>query len=138
MKISGNSFCPCGSQKKYKKCCRVFHYGESTVSNALELMKSRYSAFAAYEPDYIINTTHRDNAEYTTDTESWKKDIHDFCDHSDFKGLEIVNFEDGESEAYVTFKANIFQGAIDSSFIEKSKFVKANNLWLYHSGEIIE
>lgn len=138
MKISGNSFCPCGSQKKYKKCCRMFHYGEQTAQNALELMKSRYSAFAAFEPDYIINTTHRDNTEYTTDIDKWKKEIHDFFDHSDFKSLDILEFIDGKTEAFVTFKANIFQGAIDVSFTEKSKFVKANNMWLYHSGEFIE
>ncbi|MCT7612512.1 SEC-C metal-binding domain-containing protein [Aliarcobacter butzleri] len=25
MKISVNSLCPCGSLKKYKKCCKIFH-----------------------------------------------------------------------------------------------------------------
>jgi SEC-C motif domain protein len=137
MKISGNSFCPCGSQKKYKKCCRVFHFGEQAQS-ALELMKSRYSAYAANEPNYIISTTHRENSEFTNDLESWQKSISDFFEHSDFKGLEILDFTDGEEIAYVTFRANIFQGAIDVSFCEKSKFVKVNNLWLYHSGEFIE
>ena len=137
MKISGNSFCPCGSQKKFKNCCRVFHFGEAP-QNALELMKSRYSAFAASDSKYIINTTHRDNPDYTTDIEKWEKDIHDFFDHTDFKNLEVLDFIDGEEEAYVTFKATLFQGAIDASFTEKSKFIKANNLWLYHSGEFIE
>ena len=137
MKISGNAFCPCGSQKKFRKCCKVFHEGE-IASTALELMKSRYSAYAASDSDYIINTTHRDNKDYTTDIESWKSKIHEFFDHTEFKGLEILDFVDGEKEAYVTFKATLFQGAIDTSFIEKSKFVKVNNLWLYHSGEFIQ
>jgi SEC-C motif-containing protein len=137
MKISGNSFCPCGSQKKFKKCCRVFHYGENP-GNALELMKSRYSAYAANDSDYIIKTTHRDNKDYTSDEQKWKESIHDFVDHTEFKGLEILNFEEGEDTAYVTFKASLFQGAIDVSFTEKSKFVKVHDLWLYHSGEIIE
>ncbi|RXJ65928.1 hypothetical protein CRV08_13935 [Halarcobacter ebronensis] len=137
MKVSGNAFCPCGSQKKFKKCCRVFHEGESP-SSALELMKSRYSAYAASNSDYIINTTHRDNKDYTTDINSWKKQIHDFFNHTEFKGLEILEFIDGDNEAFVTFKAVLFQGAIDTSFIEKSKFVKVNNMWLYHSGEFIQ
>ncbi|XOB62129.1 YchJ family protein [Campylobacterota bacterium DY0563] len=137
MKISGNSFCPCGSQKKYKKCCRVFHFGENP-NNALELMKSRYSAYAANDSEYIINTTHRDNKDFTTNTEEWKKSIHDFFDHTEFKGLEVLNFEETDDLAYVTFKATLFQGAIDVSFIEKSKFVRVNNLWLYHSGEFVE
>lgn len=137
MKISGNSFCPCGSQKKFKNCCRVFHYGEP-AKNALELMKSRYSAFAASDSKYIINTTHRDNCDYTSDIEKWEKEIHDFFDHTDFKELKIIEFIDGIKESYVTFKATLFQGAIDTSFKEKSKFIKVNNLWLYHSGEFIK
>ncbi len=136
MKISGNSYCPCGSQKKYKHCCRIFHYGEKP-KNALELMKSRYSAFASNLSSYITDTTHRDNPDFTYDIEAWHKDIHDFFDHSAFKKLEIYDFVDGENEAYVTFKATIFQGAIDVSFVEKSKFLKVNNQWLYHSGEFI-
>lgn len=137
MKISGNSFCPCGSEKKFKKCCRVFHFGEKP-KNALELMKSRYSAFAACDSEYIINTTHVENPEYTKDTKTWEKSIHDFFDHSDFRKLDILEFIDGETESYVTFKATIFQGARDSSFIEKSKFLKVDNSWFYHSGEFIE
>lgn len=137
MKISGNSLCPCGSLKKYKKCCQIFHKGENP-QNALDLMKSRYSAYASNLSQYIIETTHRDNPDFTNNTETWEKDIHEFFDHSDFRKLEILEFIDGEDLAYVTFKANVFQGAIDVSFIEKSKFLKVNNLWLYHSGEFIE
>lgn len=137
MKISGNAFCPCGSQKKFKKCCRTYHFGENP-SNALDLMKSRYSAYAANDSNYIIKTTHRDNKDYTKDTQSWKESIHDFFDHTEFKNLEILEFVDGEEVAFVTFRATLFQGAIDVSFTEKSKFVKANDLWLYHSGEFIE
>eukprot|EP01029_Cantina_marsupialis_P005913 TRINITY_DN164121_c0_g1_i2.p2 TRINITY_DN164121_c0_g1~~TRINITY_DN164121_c0_g1_i2.p2 ORF type:complete len:138 (-),score=20.61 TRINITY_DN164121_c0_g1_i2:669-1082(-) len=137
MKISGNAFCPCGSQKKFKKCCRVFHYGQSPT-NALELMKSRYSAYAANDSSYIINTTHRDNKDYTSDFDKWKDSIHEFFDHTEFKKLEVLDFIDGEDEAYVTFKATLFQGAIDISFTEKSRFLKANNIWLYHSGEFIQ
>ncbi len=138
MKISGNSFCPCGSQKKFKNCCRIFHYGEKP-STALELMKSRYSAYVANNPKYIIETTHIDNKDYTTDIKSWENSISDFAHYSDFKELQIIDFiEQSSNIAFVTFRAVIFQGAIDSSFIEKSKFVKINNQWLYHSGEFIE
>lgn len=101
-------------------------------------MKSRYSAYVASDSQYIMDTTHRDNPEYTTDIESWQKSIHEFFDHSDFKNLEILEYIDGEKEAYVTFKATIYQGAIDVSFVEKSKFVKVNEMWLYHSGEHIQ
>lgn len=137
MKISGNSYCPCGSQKKYKHCCRIFHCGEKP-KNALELMKSRYSAFASNDSAYIMETTHRENPDFTYDKKTWEKNIQEFFKYSDFNKLEIYDFTDGEKEAYVIFKATIFQGAIDVSFVEKSKFLKVNNQWLYHSGEFIK
>ena len=84
-----------------------------------------------------MDTTHRENEDFTYDTKTWDENIHEFFDHSEFRKLEIFDFEDGEKEAYVTFKATIFQGAIDVSFIEKSRFLKVNNQWLYHSGEFI-
>jgi len=45
MKFSVNNPCPCGSGKKYKKCCGILHKGV-IAKDALELMKSCYSAFA--------------------------------------------------------------------------------------------
>lgn len=137
MKVSVNAMCPCGSLKKFKKCCKVFHDGANT-KNALELMKSRYSAFAAGDYNYIIKTTHKDNPDYTDDLISWKESILSFSKDSDFKNLTIVDFIDDEIESYVTFNAMIFHGAHNNSFCEKSKFIKENGVWLYHSGEFID
>lgn len=136
MKISANAFCPCGSEKKFKRCCKVFHEGEKPKT-ALELMKSRYSAYAANDTKYLIETTHKDNPDYTPDEKVWEDTLHEYFDHTEFKNLEILDFIDSEDEAHVTFKATVCQGAITTSFIEKSKFVKAHDLWLYHSAEFI-
>ena len=68
MKLSVNSICPCGSLKKYKKCCKLFHDDIKKPSNALELMKSRFSAFAFCKSDYIIKTTHKKNCDFSLDT----------------------------------------------------------------------
>ena len=65
MKLSVNSICPCGSLKKYKKCCKLFHDNIKKPSNALELMKSRFSAFAFFKSDYIIKTTHQKNCVFS-------------------------------------------------------------------------
>jgi len=137
MKISVNSFCPCGSTKKFKKCCKIFHNG-SNAKTALELMKSRYSAFAANDYKYIIKTTHRENPDYTLDTQSWKDSILEFAKNTQFKKLEIIEFENGEVESFVTFKAIIFQGGLDVSFCEKSRFIKEDGVWLYHSGVFVD
>ncbi|MCI0500992.1 MAG: SEC-C domain-containing protein [Epsilonproteobacteria bacterium] len=134
MKYSVNSLCPCGSGLKYKKCCKFYHDGK-VAKTALELMKSRYSAYAIANIFYIIKTTHNENQDFTTDISNWKKDILEFCKNTDFCKLEILEFIDGTSEAFVTFKATLFSQEDDMSFVEKSKFFKVDGMWLYHSGE---
>jgi len=126
-KYSPNSLCPCGSSKKYKKCCAIFHKGKNALS-ALELMKSRFSAFAIGEIDYIIKTATNQN-DYN--------DLESFSKECDFKKLEILEFIDSQTKAYVTFKATIFCNNHDNSFIEKSTFIKKDDRWLYESGEFI-
>ncbi len=135
-KFPPNSPCPCGSNKKFKKCCKVFHDGQFP-KNALELMKSRYSAYVVGNSEYIIKTTHKSNNDFTNDTKTWKNSIEDFSYYSEFKSLEILDFIDGESEAFVTFKANIFQDNNDVSFTEKSRFLKENDFWLYVNAEFL-
>lgn len=129
-KVSPNIPCPCGSQKKYKKCCAIYHKG-ALAPNALALMKSRYSAFATGNAEYIIRTTHPENPDYTTDLASWKYDIDLFSKHTEFLGLKIIEFIDGE-EAYVSFEASLSSGML----IEKSRFLKSEGRWLYVDGVI--
>jgi len=131
-KYSVNDKCPCGSNLKYKKCCQSFHKGK-LPSTALELMKSRYSAYVLKDVKYIINTTDVNNPDFTNDTTSWAKDIEEFCVNSDFKGLGILEFIPGDEISYVKFNVNLYIQNQDQSFTEKSKFVKVNNKWLYQS-----
>ena len=137
MKLSVNSICPCGSLKKYKKCCKIFHDNIKNPSNALELMKSRFSAFTFLRSDYIIKTTHQQNCDFSLDTFSWRDDIEKFSKNTNFEKLEILDFIDGEIESFVTFKATLFQNKKDISFIEKSRFLKESNIWLYVDGEFL-
>ena len=137
MKFSANDNCPCGSLIKYKKCCKPFHENIKTPINALELMKSRYCAYVIEKSEYIISTTHQKNRDFNTDTKVWNNDILDFSRNTKFEKLEILEFIDGQTESFVTFKANITQNKQDVSFIEKSRFVKENGKWQYIDGEFI-
>ncbi|MDY0195923.1 MAG: YchJ family metal-binding protein [Sulfurovaceae bacterium] len=130
MKISVNSPCPCHSGKKYKKCCQAYHKG-ANPSNAMLLMRSRYSAYALRLSKYIIDTTHPNNSDFTNNIEQWGEGILGFCDNTNFEGLKILEFVDGENEAYVKFDA-LLSGA---HFIEKSRFLKVEGRWLYESAE---
>jgi len=127
-KFSLNSPCPCGSKKKYKKCCKIYHDG-AKAKDALSLMKSRYSAFAVGKIDYIIKTS------------TFQKDFDElkaFSDGCEFKKLEILEFVDDSEEAYVTFRATIYCQGGDASFTEKSRFIKKDGKWFYEGGEILE
>lgn len=138
MRVSVNDFCPCGSTKKYKKCCKTFHDNISIPKTALELMKSRYCAYAVSNANYIISTSHEKNIDFSTDLNSWQKDILSFCTNTKFEKLEIIDFIEGEFESYVTFKAYLFQNNQDVSFVEKSRFLKENDKWFYVDGKFLE
>lgn len=132
-KIGPNTPCPCGSHVKYKKCCALYHKG-ALPKTALLLMKSRYTAYATADGAYIISSTHPDNPDHSEDKKSWRESIDAFCQATDFLALEIIEFIDGEEEAYVTFKAKLSSG----DMVEKSRFLKVEGKWLYESGEFTE
>lgn len=130
-KVSPNIPCPCGSHKKYKKCCAIYHK-RVPAPDALALMRSRYSAYATGNAAYIIQTTHPENPEYTNNRVSWEKDIDRFSQYTEFLGLKILEFVDGREEAYVTFEASLSSGMLT----EKSRFLKVEGRWLYADGLI--
>jgi SEC-C motif-containing protein len=99
-------------------------------------MRSRYSAYALGLADYIIDTTHRKNSTFMSNKIVWKKDILQFCQETQFEGLTILEFVDGAREAKVSFSVKLKHNGKDSSFTEKSTFLKESGNWLYRSGSI--
>lgn len=122
--------CPCCSNLEYENCCKPFHDG-ILPENALQLMRSRYSAYALNIPDYIMRTTHLANSQYSKDTLSWKRNIIAFSQNTIFHKLVIQEFIDGNVQATVTFTAHLSQNMQDATFTEKSSFEKINGQWLY-------
>jgi SEC-C motif-containing protein len=111
-----STLCVCHSGKAYEKCCKVFH-DEKATQNALQLMRSRYAAYALQKPDYIIRTTHPSNSHFKQDYDQWKDEILFFCQNTQFQDLKIIEFIDGEQEASVIFLARLSQNGQDISFI---------------------
>lgn len=125
--------CPCGSGESYGACCRVCHQGQAKT--ALALMRSRYCAYALGLVDYILRTTHPKNQEAAKPLEERKKEIEQFCKMTIFKGLKILDTQEGEARGTVTFTAFLSQAGKDFTFTEKSTFEKVHGNWLYLSGE---
>ena len=135
MKVSSNMLCPCKSGKKYKKCCKPYHNGE-TPKTALLLMRSRFSAYAIGLSDYIIKTTYKTHENFKNP--NWKNEIETFTNNTKFLGLKILNVRNGKQESFVNFKALLLsKNNHDISFTENSRFLKKKELWFYVSGEIL-
>lgn len=124
--------CPCNSQIKFDSCCQPLILGKESASTAEQLMRSRYSAYAVADINYLMNS-HYAQTRPTKERKSilkWAKSVQ-------WLGLEIVSVKNGEahdSEGYVEFKALfITDGKIDS-IQENSYFVKEYNKWYYKSG----
>jgi SEC-C motif-containing protein len=97
-------------------------------------MRSRYSAYAKGLADYIMLTTHP--FAISLDRQQWRKTIEQFCLHTHFVKLEILEFMENPQTATVTFVATLLQGSKDVSFKEKSLFEMVHHRWLYLSGEV--
>jgi len=131
--LAPEASCPCGSGETYGRCCQVSHQGEA--KNVLALMRSRYCAYALGLADYILRTTHPQNHEAAKPLEERKKDIEQFCRMTVFKGLQILDVQEGDARSTVTFRAFLSQAGKDFSFKEKSTFEKVLGGWLYLKGE---
>ena len=128
--------CFCSSGLNYEECCQVFHKGKKP-DNALQLMRSRYSAYAMHHADYLIATTHPANPHYSDNLFNWKRAIlKSFSKDAVFKQLDIHDFQEKGVMATVTFTAHIVEGSLDRTFTEKSLFQKVKNQWYYLSGRL--
>lgn len=124
--------CPCHSGESYIECCMKYHEG-AIAKTPVELMRSRYSAYAIGLIDYIIQTT---SISKQRDLIHRRAELLSFSKDTSFEGLHIIDKQDAGKEGFVTFTAMLKQDDRDVSFTEKSRFEKVEGKWYYHSGEI--
>ncbi|HEV8052008.1 MAG TPA: YchJ family metal-binding protein [Parachlamydiaceae bacterium] len=129
------ALCRCGSGEIDEKCCFPFHQG-ALPKTALELMRSRYTAYAMGNADYILKTTHKDNRESHKSAKLQMQQILSFCQNTEFNGLKILEVREGDLSSTVTFHVILSQNNHDASFTEKSFFEKVNGAWFYLKGEV--
>ena len=127
--------CPCGSGRGYDACCGPFIKGDRTAPTAEALMRSRYSAYARHDLDYLWKTLHP-RARKGHDPESTR----DWSRSSRWLGLEILATEAGgadDSRGTVEFIARYHRDGTDQQHHEVSTFRKDDGKWFFEDGKVI-
>lgn len=119
--------CYCGSKKEFSECCELYLSGISKPSTALELMRSRYSAYVLGDGSYIVKTTTKENR-YEDDLEL----IEEYAKSVTWLGLEILHVE----KNVVEFKAYYRDANGLKVQHEKSNFICEDGIWLYKDGKM--
>ena len=132
--MNTEQICPCGSRKKYQYCCGLYLSGKEVPKTALQLMRSRYTAFCQGDIDYLIATYHPDQR-----TKNDRQKIANSIKNTTWLGLNIIDTSQdrkNQAIAYVEFVA-IFKVNEIQQLHERSKFIKAEGKWFYLEGEIL-
>jgi len=124
--------CFCGKSQSYKDCCGELHSGRRVAKTAEELMRSRYSAFAVANVDYILRT-------YAPETRpnSDRAEIKQWAASVMWLGLQVLSTQKGKSddkEGRVKFKALYSEAGKIHEMIEDSFFRFEKGEWFYVDG----
>jgi len=119
--------CPCGAGS-YHRCCQPLHLGQQQAQTAAQLMRSRYSAFALQQIDYIVKTTAIGQQQALDVTA-----IRDWSSANQWLKLEVVSAQEklDKSHAQVEFKAYYHDGNQPQVHHEVSHFVKHQGVWYF-------
>ena len=119
--------CYCGSHKIFQDCCEPIIKGIQKAPTAQSLMRSRYSAYATHQADYLLETTHISERKYYS-----KSDILNWATSNQWLQLEIIN----ATENTVEFKAYFLDSKLQKQIHhELSTFKFENGKWFYVDGQ---
>ncbi|MCB9945712.1 MAG: YchJ family protein [Geminicoccaceae bacterium] len=129
MTLAAGEPCPCGKARTYGRCCGPLHQGRIPAQTAEQLMRSRYSAFAAGRPSYLRDTLHpsRRPAFDLKDTREW-------IERTRWTGLVIIGTTGGspvETSGTVRFEARYVEDGQPRIHHEHSLFEKHKGRWYY-------
>ncbi len=119
--------CICLSGETYAACCGRFHTGQSWAATAEQLMRSRYSAFAAHYQSYLLQTWHPQTRPAEVG----------FDDDLQWRRLDILRTDHGgplDTAGTVRFMAH-YRSAGQRGFQEEtSSFMRIDHRWFYVDG----
>lgn len=113
--------CPCGSGSPYASCCQPLHRGVRRAGTAVELMRSRYAAYAVGDLDHVFRTWHP----RTRPT--------DLVPDPGLRWTGLTVHDHGED--WVEFTARYETAAGPGELHERSRFERRAGRWVYVDGE---
>ena len=108
--------CPCGTPS-YDACCGRLHRGEVQAAAPEELMRSRFSAYAVGDTDYVWRTWHPRTRPATVSADQSTR----------WTALEVVE----ASEQVVQFRAHYDSPQGPGVLHERSSFEQRAGRWFY-------
>jgi len=134
--MSSDDPCPCGSGKLFKLCCGLYIGGKKHPPTAEALMRSRYTAYARCDIDYLYKTSSA-QVRKEFDAESSRK----WAESSTWNGLEVLRTEQGgeqEQTGLVEFVAHYTVNESTFNHHECAEFARDElGEWVFVDGKII-
>ena len=119
--------CYCGSDKNFQNCCEPIIKGIQKAPTAESLMRSRYSAYATHQADYLLESTHISERKYYS-----RSEILLWATSNQWLKLEILK----STETIVEFKAYFLDSKLQKQIHhELSTFKLENGSWFYVDGK---
>lgn len=127
--------CPCGSGLAFDECCGPLIRGERAAENPEQLMRSRYSAYAKAEIDYLSTSLHPDHRKDfdPKSTRAW-------AEGSAWHKLEILGTKAGGPEdvtGEVEFIATFTQKGSTMKHHELATFARLEDRWYFVDGKAV-
>lgn len=121
--------CPCGTGKPYQDCCGLYIELKKIPETPEALMRSRYTAYAQSNMEYIRDTMKGKASENFNVDEAY-----DFNKQIEWLRLTVISassLEDQKDIAYVEFIATYYHNNKEYQLHEVSKFQRENDRWFY-------
>ncbi|CAM4032389.1 YchJ family protein [Flavobacterium sinopsychrotolerans] len=119
--------CYCGLEKIFQDCCEPIIKGIQKAPTAESLMRSRYSAYATHQADYLLESTHISERKYYL-----RSEILLWATSNQWLKLEILK----STETIVEFKAYFLDSKLQKQIHhELSTFKLENGSWFYVDGK---
>ncbi len=118
--------CPCGTGLPFGECCAPIHRGERAAATAESLMRSRYSAFAVGNADWLLASWHASTRPRSLELDAGIRWLR----------LDVLGATGGgpfDREGTVAFEAHWIADGTRGSLRESSRF-RRDAGWQYVDG----